>query len=311
MGIVNRFFAARPRFPPGGLIFTRHSGNSPVIPAIHHPSFRQSTTRHSGSVPRHSGESRNLAPPLYSALPRGNGQPAKPPEKSAIFSDATHLQSVHQCGILLTASPATRPRGSNVTPKAGPAAQVHGDRNPPDRVSSPKAKASGEKSGNHKNRVQDNTAQTVGIATIVGSGTHSALFHGGVSGHAAGVPTALCRSSNGPGHGKLGHEICKQNSPGRSSDSLNPTAQPPMPSPPSTINHQPSTANQSPTTNRQPPPSNKEHRQMGTVAHHLAQARHSLHHARDPTAHAVGRAGRRSGASRSLSETPGFRLAPE
>ena len=34
---------------------------------------------------------------------------------------------------------------------------------------------------------------------------------------------------------------------------------------------------------------------MGTAAHHRAKARHSLHHARDPTAHAVGRAGRRSG----------------
>ena len=97
-----------------------------------------------------------------------------------------------------------------------------------------------------KNRVQDNTAKTVGIATIVGSGTHSASFTGGVSGHAAGVPTALCRSSNGPGHGKLGHEICKQNSPGRSSDSLNPTAPLPM----QTANRQPSTANQSPTINR-------------------------------------------------------------
>ena len=50
---------------------------------------------------------------------------------------------------------------------------------------------------------------------------------------------------------------------------------------------------------------------MGTAAHHLAQARHFRHRARDPTSQAVGRAGRRSGASRSLSETPGFRLAPE
>ena len=96
--------------------------------------------------------------------------------------------------------------------------------------------------------------QTVGIATIVGSGTHSALFHGGVSGHAAGVPTALCRSSNGPGHGKLGHEICKQNSPGRSSDSLNPTAPLPMPSPP--LNKSPIANRQSPPTNRQGVPAN-------------------------------------------------------
>ena len=134
--------------------------------------------------------------------------------------------------------------GSNVPPKAGPAAKAHGD--PLGCVSGPKAKASGEIIGqSSRNRVQDNTAKTVGIATIVGSGTHSALFHGGVSGHAAGVPTALCRSSNGPGHGKLGHEICKQNSPGRSSDSLNPTARPRCPA-----HHQP-TASEPP--NRQPP----------------------------------------------------------
>ena len=92
-------------------IFYRHSSDVPVIPAMY-PSFRRCT--------RHSGESRNLAPPPYPTLPRSNGPPAKPPEKSAIFSDATHLQSVHQCGILLTASPATRPQGET-SPQSQPA----------------------------------------------------------------------------------------------------------------------------------------------------------------------------------------------
>ena len=176
----------------------RHSGDlPPVIPAIYHPSFRRFTTRH-------SGESRNLAPPLYSTFRPSNGRPPKPPAKSAIFSDATRLPTVHKCGTLAPASPATRPQGSNVTPKAGPAAQYTATR----RTANPtRQKASGEKSGNHKKPGSGQHGQTVGIATIVGSGTHSALFHGGVSGHAAGVPTALCRSSNGPGHGKLGHEI--------------------------------------------------------------------------------------------------------
>ena len=219
----------------------RHSGESrhprashnTVIPAIY-PSLRRFT--------RHSGESRNLAPPPYSAFRRSNGQPAKPPEKSAIFNDTTHLPTVHQCGTLAPASPATRPQGSDVPPKANPRRPSTRRPQPTGRRLKSKGKGIGRIIGQSpRNRVQDNTAKTVGIATIVGSGTHSALFHGGVSGHAAGVPTALCRSSNGPGHGKLGHEICKQNSPGRSSDSLNPTAQPPMPSPP--LNNLPTATN--------------------------------------------------------------------
>ena len=198
---------------------TRHSGTPPVIPAPH-PSFRH-PTRHSGTPPvipaphpsfrhptRHSGASRNLAPPLHSTFRRSNGQPAKPPEKSAIFSDATLLPTVHKCGTLAISKSGNPASGSNVPPKANPAAKVHRRPNPTGPRLSPKAKSIGRKIGQpSRNRVQDNTAKTVGIATIVGSGTHSALFHGGVSGHAAGVPTALCRSSNGPGHGKLGHEI--------------------------------------------------------------------------------------------------------
>ena len=148
------------------------------------------------------------------------------------------------------------PKGETSPQKPTRAAQVHGDRNPPDRVSVQRQKASGENRATIKKPGSGQHGQTVGIATIVGSGTHSALFHGGVSGHAAGVPTALCRSSNGPGHGKLGHEICKQNSPGRSSDSLNPTA-------PSRC--QPPTANHQPPINRPPPTATikKEHRPMG------------------------------------------------
>ena len=181
--------------PAPALFSYRHSGESlfTVIPAkagIHFlPSFRR---KPESIFYRHSGESRNLAPPPYSTLHRSNGFAPQPPEKSAIFSDANPLRSVHKYGTLaISKSGNPAPRG-DVPPKAGPAAQVHGD--PSDCVSSPKAKASGENRATIKNRVQDNTAKTVGIATIVGSGTHSALFHGGVSGHAAGVPTALCRS---------------------------------------------------------------------------------------------------------------------
>ena len=150
------------------------SGNVPVIPAkagIHfltvipaiYPSFRRQPE--SIFLPsfrrftRHSGESRNLAPPPDSAFRRSNGFAPQPPKKSAIFSDATHLQSIQKSCTLAPASPATRPRGVTFPQKPTRAAQVHGDRNPPDSVSSPKAKASGEKSGNHKNRVQDNTAK--------------------------------------------------------------------------------------------------------------------------------------------------------
>ena len=164
---------------------------STAIPTIYHPSFRRKPE--SSAAP-------------YSTFRRSNGQPAKPPEKSAIFNDTTLLTSVHQsCTLAISKSGNPAPKGRR-PPKANPAAQVHGD--PLGCVSSPKAKSIGRNNGQpSRNRVQDNTAKTVGIATIVGSGTHSALFHGGVSGHAAGVPTALCRSSNGPGHGKLGHEI--------------------------------------------------------------------------------------------------------
>ena len=108
---------------------------STAIPAIYHPSFRRFTTRH-------SGESRNLAPPLYSTFRPSNGRPPKPPEKSAIFSDATSLPTVHRCGTLAISKSGNPASGSNVPPKAGPAAQVHGD--PSGCVSSPKAKASGE-----------------------------------------------------------------------------------------------------------------------------------------------------------------------
>ena len=179
----------------------RHSGES-RHPSVSHnsPPFRRFT--------RHSGESRNLAPPPYSAFRRSNGFSPQPPEKSAIFSDATPLQSVHQCGTLAPASPATRPQGSDVPPKANPRRPSTRRPQPTGRRLKSKGKGIGRIIGQSpSNRVQDNTAKIVGIATIVGSGTHSALFHGGVSGHAAGVPTALCRSSNGPGHGKLGHEI--------------------------------------------------------------------------------------------------------
>ena len=112
-----------------------HSGNVPVIPApagIHfrtiipavYPSFRRKPE--SIFVPsfrrctRHSGESRNLAPPPYSTFRRSNGQPTKPPEKSAIFSDTTHLPSIQKSCTLAPASPATRPQGSDVPPKANP-----------------------------------------------------------------------------------------------------------------------------------------------------------------------------------------------
>ena len=157
---------------------------STVIPTIYHPSFRHPT--------RHSGESRNLAPPLYSTFRRSNDQPAKPPEKFAIFNDTTSLRNAHQsCTLAISKSGNPAPRGRR-PPKANPAAQVHGD---PSDCKPNQAKSIGRNNRQpSRNRVQDNTAKTVGIATIVGSGTHSALFHGGVSGHAAGVPTALCRS---------------------------------------------------------------------------------------------------------------------
>ena len=109
-----------PYLPSSRRFTTRHPGASrhPGIPHIYRhspylPSSRRFTTRHPGPLPaipalyppsrpftRHSGESRNLAPPPYSTFPRSNGPPAKPPEKSAIFSDATHLRSVHKCCTL-------------------------------------------------------------------------------------------------------------------------------------------------------------------------------------------------------------------
>ena len=126
----------------------RHSGDVPVIPAIYSsfrrkpesiflPSLRR-CTRHSGDLPvipapagihfrtvipamypsfRRKPES-SAAP--YSTLPRSNGFAPQPPKKSAIFSDATHLQSVHKSCTLAPASPATRPQGSDVPPKANP-----------------------------------------------------------------------------------------------------------------------------------------------------------------------------------------------
>ena len=215
-------------------IFCRHSGNVPVIPAkagIHFlPSFRR-CTRHSGASRnpfsyRHSGDvpvipaqagihflpsfrrkPESSAAPVLHTLRRSNGFAPQPPEKSAIFSDATHLRSAHKCGTLAPASPATRPQGSDVPPKANPRRPSTRRPQPTGRRLKSKGKGIGRKIGQPQKPGSGQHGQTVGIATIVGSGTHSALFHGGVSGHAAGVPTALCRSSNGPGHGKLGHEI--------------------------------------------------------------------------------------------------------
>ena len=207
---------------------TRHPGPLPVIPAHSRPGYRPFTrhtgyrpiTRHPVPLPvipahyppslpftRHSGESRNLAPPPYSTFPRSNGFSPQPPEKSAIFSDATSLRSAHKCGTLAISKSGNPAPGSNVPPKANPRRRSTRRPKPTGLQTQPGKKHREKQRAITRNRVQDNTAKTVGIATIVGSGTHSALFHGGVSGHAAGVPTALCRSSNGPGHGKLGHEI--------------------------------------------------------------------------------------------------------
>ena len=188
-----------PSFRSAGLIFTvipaqagiQRGLRCPVIPTpagiralpIIYPSFRRKPES-------------SAAPGLHLAPQQ---RPARQTtRKSAIFSDATPLANRTSMRYTSTSKSGNPASGSNVPPKAGPAAQVHGD--PSGCVSSPKAKASGRIIGQSpKNRVQDNTAKTVGIATIVGSGTHSALFHGGVSGHAAGVPTALCRSSKWAG----------------------------------------------------------------------------------------------------------------
>ena len=195
-------FRRKPESSAARQFTTRHPGDSPpVIPAIHHPSFRrkpessaarQLTTRHPGNAPtRHPGESRNLAPPLHSTFPRSNGFSPQPPEKSAIFSDATHLRSAHKCGTLAISKSGNPAQKGRRPPKSQPGRP---STRRPVGLKSNQAKSIGRNNGQpSRNRVQDNTAKTVGIATIVGSGTHSASFTGGVSGHAAGVPTALCR----------------------------------------------------------------------------------------------------------------------
>ena len=128
-------------FQIGRFDITRH----PVFTAIpfftRHPIFYPSSHFY-----RHSGASRNLAPPPYSTFRRRNGPPAKPPEKSAIFSDATLLPIVHKCGTLAPASSATRPRGVTLPQKPTRPPKYTATR----RTANPtRQKASGVKSGNH------------------------------------------------------------------------------------------------------------------------------------------------------------------
>ena len=134
----------------------------PAFPIRRHPLYPPSSPI-STVIPhiyRHSGESRNLAPPPYSTLPRNNGPPAKPPEKSAIFNDTTPLPTVHQCGTLAISKSGNPASGSNVPPKANPRRRCTRRPNPTGQRLSPKAKSIGRKIGQpSRNRVQDNTAK--------------------------------------------------------------------------------------------------------------------------------------------------------
>ena len=117
-------------------------------------------------------------------------------------------------------------------------------------------KASGETTGNHQETGFRTTRPKPSVLQPSSDPARTPLYSTGVcQATPRAFPPLYAGPPNGPGHGKLGHEICKQNSPGRSSDSLNPTApsrcQPPTINHQLTANHQPSTANhQSPTNHR-------------------------------------------------------------
>ena len=98
--------------------------------------------------------------PPFPWPPLPPGRTAPQPQKTAFFSDANPLPSIHRCGTLASASPATRPQGSDVPPKANPRRPSTRRPQPTGRRLKSKGKGIGRIIGQSpRNRVQDNTAK--------------------------------------------------------------------------------------------------------------------------------------------------------